>query len=311
MVTKTITPEPPGKDGSVQPASEKWKPFVKDGEIFREYEFQLIPLKDLNVDYHASVWGTDEFEEGEAEGYQRLQNKVANKVVKDNAFNTDLFMPLTVNQRPDGSYWVVDGGTRNRMLNLMEFPPDTLVPALVHKWDPIREIQNYVSLNKERAGLTSVDLFVAKVQYKDEQSTAIQETLLEISGHGVHKNKGGWQCVSALESAYKTRKNLAETIQLIEDLDWRELPKGNNQHVVNAVSRVLAAGANPKRAKTAWTSLSPLKVYNDAVKLGNHTQNRGIGRVMALLLADRYNLKLKEQNKIDAAQFLVGSSDDD
>jgi hypothetical protein len=290
-----------------------WREFVTDGHIGVDYEFQMVPFGDLVVDYHESVLDDDELPEGvKSLAYQRRQDKYAKKMASE-GFRSDLFGALIVNKRTDGSFAVVDGGTRYRFLAGIELPDEVEVPCLVFKWDDQREIGNYIALNRERSGLTQVDFFVAKVKFGHPEAVAIDVILQEQTGHTIHVRKGGWQAVNAIEVAYR-RGNLEETMGLIRQLGWMDRPRGRTQAIITAVSKIVANdNFNAERALVAWKGVTPVELYgiSEDMKKANLVpgQSRTLANLVGLALLGRYNHKLAQRKKIGNEMFIPRLTD--
>ena len=286
--------------------------WVVNGRVEVSYEFRWIPLGQLFVDYHESVLNGDQPQNSITQHYQRRQERIARRIVEKEGFKPDLFGPLIVNQRRDGTYAVVDGGTRRQALLWLHVPADVKIPCLVFQWDNNQEIRNYVALNRERTGLSQVDFFIGKVKYGDEVSGAIERTLKEETGHGVHARKGGWQCVNALEAAHR-RGNLRPTAILIRQLGWLELPRARTQGIVTSVSRLLFMGADEEWALKRWANTTPAILYREAKMHGDiaTSQSRGVYRLVALQLVKLYNTNLRSRPRLDDTAFFPQADKDE
>lgn len=287
--------------------------FVVDDQIVVSYDFRWVSFSELFVDYHESVLNGDSgLHTSPTLAYQRRQDRIAAKIVNSGGINPDLFGPLIVNQRHDGTYAIVDGGTRYRALQRLNVPSKVMIPCLVFHWDNDREIRNYVALNRERTGLSQVDFFIGKVKYGDQESQEIENILVQETGHGVNARKGGWQCVNAIETAYR-RGNLRQTMILLRQLGWLDKPRAKTQGIVTAVSRLLFMGADEDLALKRWAQATPSSLYNAAKEHGAlaTSQSRGVFRLIALQLAKMYNQKLRTTKRLDETQFLSQIINDD
>jgi hypothetical protein len=312
MVTVTVT------DAPVEHTDpEPWEEFVHDQRIGVDYDYELIPFGDLFVDYHESVLDEYELPDGaKASAYQRRQDKYARKMRKE-GFRPDLFGALIVNKR-NGIYAVVDGGTRFRYLESVGLPDDVKVPCLVFKWDNHREIGNYIALNRERSGLTQVDFFIARAKFGDDDAVAIEKTLIEQTGQGVHSRKGGWQAVNAIETAYR-RGNLAETMAIIRQAGWLDKPRGRTQAIIAAVSRIVAEdNFSQERALAMWKGVTPAELYGMSKEMlhagGELAQSRSLARLVGIALIHRYNKALRKPgSRLDPTIFIpqLHTEDDD
>jgi hypothetical protein len=302
------------------PAAPKWAAFVEEapeGQRVRvNYELKWLPRSVLFVDYHEDVLNNGAGEKGR--GYQRRQNRIAKRIVKD-GLNPDLFGVLIVNQREDGRYSVADGGTRYRTLEMLEVPGDTLVPCLVFGWDEPLEVTNYLKLNQERAQLSQIDIFLAKLKAKDPEALAIEDILRAETEVGVSSSKDGWKAVWAVTGAYR-RHNLTETLVLMRELGWLDQPRGKSQAIPVALSRLLEEKVKPhpikvERALEVWKNVTPVGLYAEAqeAKAGYMAmQSRSVPTVIIQALLKRYNRGLRT-GRIDPEQFITkrGAAIDD
>lgn len=285
---------------------------VRDGQLNINGRYDLVPLDHLFVDYHEDVLNGDGLpEHSKALAYQRRQDRIAKKIVAAGV-NPDLFGVLVVNTRSNGTFAVVDGGTRYRALKqLDDLPPDTLVPCLVFTWDGHREVQNYVALNKERSGLTQVDIFVAQVKYGDPVATAIDQILIEETGHGVGYRKGHWQCVDALKIAHRNQ-TLRNLLILMRQLGWLDEPGGKTQNFVGALNRLLTRKVDPERALKVWRGLSVGYILTEARKLHYGSgASRKVAQAVAFVLADPYNKRLSLGKRISVLDLQGDNGNDD
>lgn len=316
MPARKVIAEQQAKEKQVA-ADQTWSDFVQGNQLAVNYKLELVPLNRLFVDYHESVLdgnSSEVPENSQALGYQRLQARLATEMIRDGV-KADLFGPLVVNKRRDGTHAVVDGGTRYRVLKDREgkgFAPSNLkVPCLVFQWGDEQEIRNYIDLNWKRAGLSAVDFFVAKVKSGDPESVEIEEILTSETGEGIHVRKNGWQCVSAIKEAHR-RKNLRQTMIMLRQLGWLGKPRGRTQVMVFSISKLLKAGIDERRALKVWGNLIPSGILNEAKSYKDIAlQSRGVHRVVSLHLANIYNTKLAAKNRIDITQFMSRSQGND
>jgi hypothetical protein len=241
---------------------------------------------------------------------------VENKIV-DDGINPDLFGALITNNRFDGRYAIVDGGTRYRALTrLAESNGKVKVPCLVHHWSLEEEIANYVELNSVRLGLGAVDKFVAKVRLGKPDPIAINQLLREETGKEISPN--GFQCVYQIERAYEFDggETLRASLQTIRELGWLAQPKGMTQYIVGGVAEVFQLGAKEKRAVTQWSSLgTPSDIIDEGRKLsrlyttvGYGGGSRSMAKAVAIYLGKAYNKNLRS-GKLELGDLLGENGD--
>jgi hypothetical protein len=295
-----------------------WDKFIEVDDqgrrIFRvSCQLEYVRLGDLLIDYHASVLNPNDPEESIL-GYQRKQDRTKKRIIS-NGIDPDLFGALTVNHRKDGRYAVTDGGTRTRILREIGFSEDTYVPCLVYRWTDDGEIQNYVDLNQERAGLTPVDLFLARIKVRNPRALAIEKILEEETGFTVSSRD--WKCVSAINEAFD-HGNLPGVMGLMNELNWTTMPSGRTQQIVGAIDRCLHAGADPKRALDRWENMNPALVKARAIQLKGlgdiGSGSRSIAKYYAVILGKQYDTgapKLPANKRLNMSDRLFSNADGD
>jgi hypothetical protein len=293
-----------------QPQPPAWEGFVRNGDVEVSYEFRLVPLGELVVDYHEDVMNGGHGLKSKALAYQRKQDKIAKRIVAD-GLNPDLFGTLIVNHRSDGVYAICDGGTRYRALKRLDTPDETRVPCLVFEWDDNREIRNYVALNRERSGLTQVDMFVAEVKYGDEAANRIQERLIAETGHGVGYGKESWQCVHALKQADKGGR-LMNVLIIMRQLGWLDQRGGRTQTTVGAIDRLMRlSNFDMDLALQKWQGQTPTGLYEAKAQKDIAGSSRGIARIVAMILGQLYNKRLGAARRLDLTALAPQVDDDD
>lgn len=278
------------------------------------WELEWHPLHQLFVDYHEDFMNGESSHYGGAlHAYQRKQEKNGRVMAAmgKKGYNPDLFGVLIGTERDDGMIALCDGGTRYRyLMGLVEkgLPRDTLIPVLVNHWDRQREITNYIDLNRERASLSQVDWFVAKIKVGDPKAVEINQILIEESGGGVNHKKGGWQAVAMLQHAHN-RGNLRATVTMMRKLGWLELPRGKSQGMIGAMSRLLFKGAEPERIMATWAGQTPNKIYQAAREFIDVGQSRAVAIGVAMYLAKLYNKGLRSR-KLDLSDMVTRAEED-
>jgi ParB-like chromosome segregation protein Spo0J len=160
--------------------------------------------------------GVDELNISEA--YQRtiVPGRV-NRIAKN--LDQDAFGSLTVGQRRDGSYWVVDGMQRltaARKLGIV------MVPCDVFDSDgQEHEARVFRLKNKERTNVSSMSLFKAQLTEGDEQTLAIAAVVKQAGLKlGLQDNSTKWpyiRAVKALERSFQRvdREGLLAALEII------------------------------------------------------------------------------------------------
>lgn len=139
-----------------------------------------------------------------SDAYQRtiVPGRV-NRIAKN--LDQDAFGSLTVGQRRDGTYWVVDGMQRLTAARRLGI---TMVPCDVFQSDgQEHEARVFRLKNRERTNVSSIALFRAQLTEGDEQSLAIAE-VVRVSGLklGLRDESAKWpyiRAVKALERSYQ------------------------------------------------------------------------------------------------------------
>jgi hypothetical protein len=289
----------------------------RKGRLHVSWDLQWRPLSQLFVDYHDDFLNGEGAHGGAMLSYQRKQETTGRVMASmgKKGYKPDLFGVLIGTEREDGTIALGDGGTRYRFLTGLvergELAPDVLVPVLVNEWEPQREISNYIDLNRERASLSQVDWFVAKVKLGDKDAVDLNRILIEESGMGVGHKKGGWQAVSTLQQAFN-RGNLRQTVIVLRRLGWLELPRGRSQGMIGAVSRIFTKpGADMDRMLVAWDDWTPNMIHQSARDYLQTGQSRAMAIAIAMHLGKLYNKGLRGKRKIDLGDMISKTEDED
>lgn len=139
-----------------------------------------------------------------SEAYQRtIVHGRVNRIAKN--LDQDAFGSLTVGERRDGSYWVVDGMQRltaARKLGIIMVPCDVFDSE-----GQEHEARVFRLKNKERTNVSSMALFKAQLTEGDEQTLAIAETVKQAGLKlGLQDNSTKWpyiRAVKALERSFQ------------------------------------------------------------------------------------------------------------
>jgi hypothetical protein len=139
-----------------------------------------------------------------SDAYQRTIIPARVKRIANN-LDQDAFGSLTVGQRSDGTFWVVDGMQRLTAARKLGV---AMVPCDIFQSDGQgHEARVFRLKNKERTNVTACSLFRAQLVEGDLQTVAIKE-IVEAAGLRLRFDNGakGWpyvKAVVALESSYR------------------------------------------------------------------------------------------------------------
>lgn len=155
-----------------------------------------------------------------SDAYQRtIVPARVNRIAKN--LDQDAFGSLTVGQRHDGSYWVVDGMQRltaARRLGIGMVPCDVFESE-----GQEHEARVFRLKNRERTNVSSIALFRAQLTEGDEQSLAIAEVVQDLGLRiAIRDEKSGWpyiRAVKALERSFDKggREGLRLALQILSD----------------------------------------------------------------------------------------------
>lgn len=165
---------------------------VSEAPVFGGFH-RMIPWTDLNVDT----------------SYQRLLSEAkVGKIAR--IFDPEAFGELVIGQRPDGTYWVIDGQHRWKAMQKLGWT-DQLVPChVIPDMTPEREAKLYDLYNGNRGMPRITDQFKARVRYGDPEAMKIMSIVNEVGfeifyGHGAPP-RGQVGAVSALLRIYRFGK---------------------------------------------------------------------------------------------------------
>lgn len=147
--------------------------------------------------------------------YQRsdfINKSVVNKIA--NGFSWVLFGSLTVAERMDGSFWVVDG--HHRCFGAKRLGIAKLPCKVFRSNGPAQEAEVFYDLNKIRTSINSISIYRALLRQGEEVSVNIQK-LLENHGFCIAKNgKKAFAAAAAIREVYK-RGVLDDVLATIND----------------------------------------------------------------------------------------------
>lgn len=168
--------------------------------------------------------------------YQRPQNEL--RVRQMTPFNPSLFGRLTVNQRADGSWWVVDG--QHRLAAAIR-GGQTSVPCTVYRgWSVKDEAWVYGFRNRTQMKPSQYDLHKASVLFGDPIALDLEKIVAEIGGAIGPRNspavgtRGHIGCVESLRRIYGMRNEHGRyPIERYSKLNGREHLR-KTLHLINA-----------------------------------------------------------------------------
>lgn len=200
---------------------------------------EYLRAQDLQIDYR----------------YQRHQSIAKiERIVQ--GFDGDAMGILLVSQRPDGSYWVMDGGHRLKAV-LERFGPDVLVPCMVYtdiEWD--RESSVFFKVNSERGPVTTSARFRAAYGGNDPEVRQIASVLDGLSIEYPWFSRGRAEaspntiyCWVTLQQIYRREdiSYLRDLLQLIQQT-WEGEGESFHGLIVKAVDHLYRC----HRSDDAW-----------------------------------------------------------
>lgn len=133
--------------------------------------------------------------------YQRsdyINKKIVNHIAK--CFDTVLAGVITVGQRADGSYWVVDG--QHRFLAARKAGISELHCVVFRSRGPEHEAERFYELNSRRTGINCISMYKSLLTQREETTLHIQQ-LLDKYGFAIGKKTGEFAAANAIRETYK------------------------------------------------------------------------------------------------------------
>lgn len=177
--------------------------------------------------------------------YQRIQDGVVKKILA-NGFKPLLLLPLIVNKRSVSIYSILDGGGRFRAIKALisegKLPKDFRVPCLVCKVDAGEEPKLFIDLNREKLGLSQVDIFLGLVAAEEPDYVRMNE-IVEAVGLKIGRGKGQIASVDAIKTIYNRdtdgAHDLRRVLRLLEASDWLVQTKGTSGAIIGGLGMVV------------------------------------------------------------------------
>jgi hypothetical protein len=254
------------------------------------------------VDLDVSKFGIDDSDRG---GYQRSPaDRHALGDFRDiiEAFSMLLFGVLTVTQRADGTWWIIDGAGRAyvyyKILHKTGKLPCIVIPAV----EKDEEAAIFVYLNKARKTVNSGDMFKAEVAARDPEAVAIHNTMSKI-GMTVGRSTKPSNIASVQSVKTILRENggdtdaLARVAALKKNVWPKEICGGGLFEALDLIFRAAPTDFNEKAFRhlleTKCRPGSTLGVLRDHHH-GRMPLKRYIPVHAAVYWADEYNLNRKK-----------------
>lgn len=108
--------------------------------------------------------------------YQRPTNEARVRKMRDE-FDPDLLGVVTLSDRGDGKYAILDGGHRVDLYNLMEWSDQKILAQVYKDLTIQQEAHIYAEMNSERVRPTTINLFLASVAARDPAAILLKEAL--------------------------------------------------------------------------------------------------------------------------------------
>jgi len=203
------------------------KPIVSSGTT------QYIPLKRLFIDPQVQ---------------RALKEKWVDKLARD--FDPDLLDIITVSDRGNGTYAVIDGQHRVAAIRRLFNDDSQMVECKVHKGLAIHEEAARFVGKAETLGMSPSVKFMQKVKARDREAVAIDAVVREC-GYKVanYSGDGVLSCVSSLRSVFRGFSNddkaenpalLKQTLIVIRST-WGNASQGLHSMIVVGIGRLIAS----------------------------------------------------------------------
>lgn len=120
-------------------------------------------------------------------------------------FDKQLFQPLVVSRRQDGTLAVVDGAHRQALVKMLGWGPYDLIPCVVVSGlTGAQEASLFVQLQRKRTNLLSYDLFKGDLASGDPEAVGLQVVLAGRGLRAVSKNSAAPDGMRAIGAARAT-----------------------------------------------------------------------------------------------------------
>lgn len=231
------------------------------------------------------------------ESYQRLAflNKGLVNFISNN-FDADACHVLTVAQRKDGSYWVVDG--MHRLLGGRKAGIKRFRCRLFPSEGNCTEADMFTRINIQRTNVSSLSNFKARCTAGERIATEIQ-AILSKYGFSVDGGRiGAFKACTALEKAHKSGV-LDDVLFIISQSDWNSSARWNEMLCQANLLQMLtiflvkfAGKVNKDRIVQILQQMAPSTYQAFAGRFAGATGSRA--QKMAVAFVDEYNKCLRK-----------------
>lgn len=257
----------------------------------------LVPVAELNIDHTR---------------YQRDLNQASvDKLAKH--WDDDKLLPLLVNRRADGSYWVFDGQHRRAAAMKINRPQ---LPCLVWRNLTVeREAELFAFFNSRAAGrqVAIIDQFRARITAQDPDALAVVRAITRAGLNldtGKPRKQDAVHAIAACEQVY--RKIGEDGLFRALDLLNRAWPGTNDRLTQNFITGVggflhkYGARIDSRDIDRFVQRLARVPINEITVKARDRSRLQGeyLGEAMITVLALQYD------KRIDASRKLLGGSNE-
>jgi hypothetical protein len=254
-----------------------------------------IPLASLFIDAHdAKLFSGDKkvpHMKADGPGYQR-DPWIRSRWIEERAesFDPHLLRHLEVSPRGDGTYAIIDGGGRFLLVQYVGGIFD--MECRVHEGlTRQQEAELFVKMDKQKVGLSAVNIFQADVAAGDEESIAIAEAVLPYqvapNGAGSFRGVGQLRCMF-----HTTGPNFISKVSRIVAQTWGGYDGGFKRgagvpvdgQAFMAVAIALTGGVPEGDLRAAMRDNFPVTLKAKATQNLPPMKTQGTGLVMALKL---------------------------
>ena len=212
---------------------KKAKEAVPKKPIVASETTKYIPLKHLFIDPQVQ---------------RSLKEKWVDKLVRD--FDPDLLDIISVSDRGNGTYAVIDGQHRVAAVRRLFSDDNQMVECKVYKGLAIHEEAARFVGKAETLGMAPSVKFIQKVKARDKEAVAI-DTIVRECGYKIahYSGDGVLSCVSSLRSVYRGFSDdnsienptlLRQTLTVIR-ATWGNSGQGLHSMIVAGIGRLIAS----------------------------------------------------------------------